>query len=436
MTTYAPPSPPFIAARHKGGPQTPKAIVLHATVSPDNPGTARATANWWHGATSPDTSAHYVVDPAEVIQCVGDHTIAFHCGYNTGSIGVEMCDEQTGPASRWQDADSKAIVARTATLVAQLCLAYGIEVVNPTTAELSRKGPHGIYTHNASRIAFGHTTHTDPRDFDVPGFIRMVKAEVARLKAGPAKPKQHLVSDATVVVGNVKSVPLMTAAQVRADYETALKGGVSVGAQAFLVNEYVKSYAGPLNAAAKAHGFAVKTEASSGLAVAYRQNKWTLSGAAYQLLAGGIKAVSPNRGVLRVANTTPGGTRVAFDAFGLPRGWKNIHYAQYGKTHPMAEHALTGLGSILKAQTGPLKSAVILGGDMNVTGPITFEARGGPKAASHVVQSGSALDKMIHAYLFLPDGWSAVLANSGTLPGHVNTDHRFLWAHWRITRPL
>ena len=180
---YPPPSPPFIRARNQGGRQTPKAIVMHGTVSSDNAGTARNIARWWNGAGSPMSSCHYVVDPKEVIQCVGDHSIAYHCGYNTGSIGVELCDEQTGPASRWRDADSKAIIARAARLVAELCLAYDIEPVRPSIADLKRKGPHGIYGHNDSRLAFGHTTHTDPRDFDWRNFLRLVRAEIAKIKA-------------------------------------------------------------------------------------------------------------------------------------------------------------------------------------------------------------------------------------------------------------
>lgn len=188
MTTYPAPNPPFIGARHHGGSQTPKAIVMHATVSSDNPGTARSIAEWWHGASSPITSAHYVVDPKEIVQCVGDRTIAYHCGYNTGSISIEMCDEQTGPASRWNDADSTAIVKSAARLAAELCLAYGIEPVRPTVAQLKAKGPHGIYGHNDSRLAFGNTTHTDPKDFNWTKFLSLVKLEIAAIKKAAEKP--------------------------------------------------------------------------------------------------------------------------------------------------------------------------------------------------------------------------------------------------------
>lgn len=180
--TFAAPNVPMISARYHGGSQIPKAIVIHATVSSDNPGTARAIAEWWNGPSSPKTSAHYIVDPKTTIQCVGDHTVAYHCGSNQDCIGIELCDEQTGPANRWADADSKAIIARAAHLAAQLCLAYGIEARRPTVAELKSKGKHGIYGHNDSRLAFGNTTHTDPKDFPWSTFINQVKAEIAKLK--------------------------------------------------------------------------------------------------------------------------------------------------------------------------------------------------------------------------------------------------------------
>lgn len=191
MTTkFPPPSPKFIRARHQGGPQKPKAIVLHGTVSSDNKGTAINIARWWAGPTSPMSSAHYVVDPGTVIQCVGDHSVAYHCGFNQDSLGVEFCDEQTGPATRWADEDSTAILKRAATLVAKLCLAYGIEAKRPTTAELKRKGPHGIYGHNDSRLAFGGTTHTDPRDFPWEKFLRMVNAEIKRIREAANPPRK------------------------------------------------------------------------------------------------------------------------------------------------------------------------------------------------------------------------------------------------------
>ncbi len=183
---FPPPEPEFIKARYHGGAQTPKAIVIHGTVSADDAGTARNIARWWAGPNSPVTSCHYTVDPVEVIQSVGDHVVAYHSGYNKNTIGIELCDEQAGPASRWLDKDSKAILARAARLVAELCLAYDIKAERPTVAELKKKGPHGVYGHNDSRLAFGYTTHTDPRDFDWDGFLHDVQTEIRKIRSEAA----------------------------------------------------------------------------------------------------------------------------------------------------------------------------------------------------------------------------------------------------------
>lgn len=227
MAKFPAPVAPFIPARNHGGRQTPKALVLHGTVSSDNAGTARNIANWWKGPTSPMSSAHYTVDPGEVIQSVGDHTVAYHCGYNTGSIGIEHCDEQVGPASRWQDADSQAILQRSARLAAELCLAYGIAARRPSIAMLKLRGPHGIYGHNDSRLAFGGTTHTDPRDFPWDQYLRMVKLEVKRIKNEAKADKKRPKSKKRF---KVLHAPLHGATATKKELRAALKrpGLVSV----------------------------------------------------------------------------------------------------------------------------------------------------------------------------------------------------------------
>lgn len=195
MPKFSPPSPPFIAARNKGGKQVPKAVVMHGTVSSDNPGTARNIAEWWAGLTSPMSSAHYTRDPKETIQSVPDHVVAYHCGHNQDSIGYELCDEQQGPPSRWADADSLAILHGAANDVADLCLAYKIKPKRPSIAALKRRGPHGIYGHDDSRQAFGGTTHTDPRDFPWEKFLGLVRQAIVRKKraAKASKKKQFKV---------------------------------------------------------------------------------------------------------------------------------------------------------------------------------------------------------------------------------------------------
>lgn len=215
----------MIPARYKGGPQPIKALVIHGTVSSDNAGTARAIAKWWAGSTSPKTSCHYVVDPKEVIQSVGDHTVAFHCGSNYGCIGIELCDEQAGSPDRWKDADSQAIIKRAARLAAELCLAYNIAPIRPTISALKTKGKHGIYGHNDSRLAFGNTSHTDPRDFPWTQFLTLVKSEIAKIKAAAAglvKPPATAKKTHRVHAAHISLQTQDPLAQRKRDIQTAL----------------------------------------------------------------------------------------------------------------------------------------------------------------------------------------------------------------------
>lgn len=156
------PAPPFIAAKYHGGGQSSiDRIVIHGTVSPTVTGGALAVAHYFQNPPS-EVSAHYIVDPATEYQCVFDHTIAWHDGTNTNSIGVELCDPVDGPAERWQDGPHQEMLARAASLVRDLCLSYGVPIVKLSGADI-RAGHHGICGHVDMRDAFPNsTTHYDP----------------------------------------------------------------------------------------------------------------------------------------------------------------------------------------------------------------------------------------------------------------------------------
>lgn len=162
----APPSPPYIPAKYHGGSQsTIVRIVIHGTVSATERGGARAIAEYFQNPSS-ETSAHYVVDPGEEFQCVYDHTIAYHDGTNTNSIGVELCDPVDGPPERWQDRPHQDMLRRAADLVRQLCDAYQVPKVK-LGADQIRAGENGICGHADMRDAFpDSTSHYDPG----PGF--------------------------------------------------------------------------------------------------------------------------------------------------------------------------------------------------------------------------------------------------------------------------
>jgi N-acetylmuramoyl-L-alanine amidase CwlA len=182
MTKYAAPSPPMIAARWHGGPQTPRDIVMHSTVSPCREGQAQAVARYFAREDN-KTSAHYCVDPGEVIQCVGDHTVAYHCGWNQDSIGVEMCEYPSWNLARWLTRPHRRLRHRTVRLVAELCLAYGIPpYYRGVKARLA--GEHGVTTHRVMSLAYKRSTHWDPGAWPRRAFMRAVRAEIVKIKNG------------------------------------------------------------------------------------------------------------------------------------------------------------------------------------------------------------------------------------------------------------
>lgn len=184
MTTFSPPHPLYIKAHWFGGDQTPKRIVLHSTVSPCKPGQARATAYFFAHETA-KTSAHYCVDPDEVVQCVPDHNVAYHCGYNQDSIGVEMCEYPSWNLARWFLPNQIKMRRRAQRLVARLCLAYDIPPYFVGVPKLL-EGKNGVTTHRCMSKAYKRSTHWDPGAWPRRLFMRGVRKRIAVLKARAA----------------------------------------------------------------------------------------------------------------------------------------------------------------------------------------------------------------------------------------------------------
>jgi hypothetical protein len=169
-------------------------VVIHSTVSPCKPGGARDIAAYFRTEAS-GGSAHYVVDPDETGQVVGDHTIAWHAPPNPNSIGIEMTDipgpipgAEPGTARwqalrrgwRWARPLQLRMLHRTARLTARLCAAYDVPVVFLTVTDL-QAGRHGITTHANVSQAFGQSTHWDPGWWPRRYFLRLVRAHHDKL---------------------------------------------------------------------------------------------------------------------------------------------------------------------------------------------------------------------------------------------------------------
>lgn len=194
------PSPPYLgpAAKTSAGSNKPiHRIVVHSTVSPCEPGGARNIARYFR-SSSAGGSAHYVVDPAEVVQVVYDSVIAWHAPPNPRSLGVEMCD-MPGPvpndrpgtarwkalrrAWRWRKENERRMLRRTAHLVAELCLAYDVPPRYVGSRQL-RAGKRGVTTHHEVSQAWGQSTHWDPGWWPRRRFMRMVRQHHRALQEG------------------------------------------------------------------------------------------------------------------------------------------------------------------------------------------------------------------------------------------------------------
>lgn len=184
--TYPPPSPPYLgpAAHVSDGDNKPiRRIVIHSTVSTCEPGGARAIAGYFRSEAARG-SAHYVVDPDEVVQCVYDGVIAWHAPPNANSIGIELCDmPTTASKARWKDDNHRRMLERAAQLVAQLSLAYGVPARFVSASGL-RSGRHGVTTHQQVSLAFRQSTHWDPGAWPRRRFMRRVRRIRRQLRRG------------------------------------------------------------------------------------------------------------------------------------------------------------------------------------------------------------------------------------------------------------
>ncbi len=150
--------------------------MLHTVQAELRAGRARQQAKDWASAASPESSAHYVVDAGEVVQCVHEADTAWAApGANNDGIQVEMVGRAEWTAARWGEPDARAMVERAGALVGEICRRHGLPIEILTTEDVLA-GRSGITTHAAVSRAFKRSSHWDPG----PGFPldRLVDAAV------------------------------------------------------------------------------------------------------------------------------------------------------------------------------------------------------------------------------------------------------------------
>ena len=160
-------------------------VVIHTMEIAERADAAEICARWFRSPVS-RVSAHYCVDADTVIQCVREKDVAWHArGGNADSIGVELAGFARQTEKDWADRYSKAVLARAATLVADVCRRRRIPVRWLVADDLSADR-RGITGHVEVSRAYGRSDHWDPGPgFPIEGFLDRVRVAQRARRAGP-----------------------------------------------------------------------------------------------------------------------------------------------------------------------------------------------------------------------------------------------------------
>ncbi len=150
-------------------------VVIHTMEIAEREGAAEACAEWFANPES-EVSAHYCVDADTTIQCVREEDIAWHArGGNANSIGIELAGFAGQTAREWDDAYSRAVLARGAHLTAEVCARQMVPIRRLRAPDLLA-GKGGITGHADVSTAFHRSDHWDPGpDYPWARFLRAVR---------------------------------------------------------------------------------------------------------------------------------------------------------------------------------------------------------------------------------------------------------------------
>lgn len=142
-------------------------VVIHATSPPGAPGTSSSASGMAHGTAlyfrsrNAGGSAHYITDVNAEEHCVADEYIAYHAPPNTGSIGIEICGEETYTRAEWLSPEVWPAVVRAQARAREVCHRFGVPWVRLTVADLLA-GHHGVCGHVDVSNAWHQSDHSDP----------------------------------------------------------------------------------------------------------------------------------------------------------------------------------------------------------------------------------------------------------------------------------
>lgn len=157
------------AVAHGGAMPRPTLIVVHSAETPLRPGYAASIATNWFGnaASGVQTSAHFMVDPAETIRMLSDNVVAYHVGpaANGFTLGIEQAGYARLTRDEWTTPAGLTQLRKVGALIAELAAAHGIPLRWATDDQIraaARGVPGGVCFHDDIHRVLGGTTHTDP----------------------------------------------------------------------------------------------------------------------------------------------------------------------------------------------------------------------------------------------------------------------------------
>ena len=177
--------------KHWPKPRHVRLIVIHTAECAEVPEAAESVASYFTNPQrrNPQTgqlepviaSAHYTVDENSVVQSVRDEDVAWHASnVNDYSLGIEHAGRARQTSAEWFDSASRAILGRSARLVAALMKEHGIELSHVTPDEIREGTARGLCGHVDVTKAFTmRGGHTDPGPhFPWQHYLALVKASL------------------------------------------------------------------------------------------------------------------------------------------------------------------------------------------------------------------------------------------------------------------
>ncbi|HET6911262.1 MAG TPA: peptidoglycan recognition family protein [Mycobacteriales bacterium] len=205
-----------IPAYSYGGPMPkPTLIVIHDAETPLQAGYAVSLATNWFGTSRAGTSAHYIIDPVDVVKMLDENTVAWHVGPNGNgfTIGIEQSGYVSLSRAQWTTAAGMTQMGKVGALTAEIAARHGIPLRWATDDEIraaARGTAGGVCRHDDIRRVLGGTTHTDPApnypsDLLAQAWTSPLEDDMTPQQAAQLTAVNNAVADIQVKIGNPKT---------------------------------------------------------------------------------------------------------------------------------------------------------------------------------------------------------------------------------------